>query len=425
MHRLCFAGHVVLNTALTHTSVLKYENELINEELSMNILDHVSGNYELHQKKLSPVARTFVKLALKGVPAGEITDYHVRFIGTGGTGSGCSLHSRFKSWLSPVHRIQFLRLRKHAQVRNVKYFDQQYFDRLFDLSIRFPSPCKLFLHATDWNYDKQGKRQENSTSVFVPNEHIIQMSGLYKTLFTPVGSVHPFRPDALDEIDKCAGLGVKMIKWSPEAMNINPDDAKCISFYDRMQKHNMTLVVQPSDYRFRHWLGFANPSNPQLLRTALDAGLRVIVSHCGGSGLSRDVHNKSAIRTNFEMLMEMMEHEAYQNTLFTDLSGMLHPGRTANDLKRIIASRDLHPRLVHGSDFPNPMANIHLTLTLLWRRGYLNREQLVPLCEIYQFNPLLFDIVTKLTVRNPDKFMRLPKSVVMKNKVLESVTPAP
>ena len=35
----------------------------------------------------------------------------------------------------------------------------------------------------------------------------------FPNLFIPFGSVNPYRPDALEELEKCAQCGVKVIKW--------------------------------------------------------------------------------------------------------------------------------------------------------------------------------------------------------------------
>ena len=35
----------------------------------------------------------------------------------------------------------------------------------------------------------------------------------FPNLFVPFGSVNPYRLDALEELDKCARCGVKVIKW--------------------------------------------------------------------------------------------------------------------------------------------------------------------------------------------------------------------
>ena len=48
---------------------------------------------------------------------------------------------------------------------------------------------------------------------YVPNEYAIQMAIDFPNLFVPFGSVNPYRPDALEELDKCARCGVKVIKW--------------------------------------------------------------------------------------------------------------------------------------------------------------------------------------------------------------------
>ena len=48
---------------------------------------------------------------------------------------------------------------------------------------------------------------------YVPNEYAIQMAVDFPNLFIPFGSVNPYRSDALEELERCAQCGVKVIKW--------------------------------------------------------------------------------------------------------------------------------------------------------------------------------------------------------------------
>ena len=51
------------------------------------------------------------------------------------------------------------------------------------------------------------------TMQYVPNEYALQMSVDFPNLFVPFGSVNPYRSDALEELERCAQYGVKVIKW--------------------------------------------------------------------------------------------------------------------------------------------------------------------------------------------------------------------
>ena len=48
---------------------------------------------------------------------------------------------------------------------------------------------------------------------YIPNEYAVQIAVEFPNLFVPFGSVNPYRHDAIQELEKCAQLGVTIIKW--------------------------------------------------------------------------------------------------------------------------------------------------------------------------------------------------------------------
>ncbi|PYS67123.1 MAG: hypothetical protein DMF69_24020, partial [Acidobacteria bacterium] len=79
---------------------------------------------------------------------------------------------------------------------------------------------------------------------------------------------------------------------------------------------------------------------------------------------------------------------------------------------------DIQERLVNGSDYPLPAVNILIRTSTLAKQGYLTTEERTLLNEIYDYNPLLFDIVVKRTIRLPGTERKLPPSVFMVNPQL-------
>jgi len=52
-----------------------------------------------------------------------------------------------------------------------------------------------------------------SCSQYVPNDYAFSLAREYPEYFCPVGSVNPYRPDALKELERCSQNGVTIIKW--------------------------------------------------------------------------------------------------------------------------------------------------------------------------------------------------------------------
>jgi len=92
--------------------------------------------------------------------------------------------------------------------------------------------------------------------------------------------------------------------------------------------------------------------------------------------------------------------------------------RVGKPLQTILAREDLQERLVNGSDYPLPAVNILIRTSTLAKQGYLTAEERTLLNEIYDYNPLLFDMVLKRTIRLPGTEKKLSPSVFMVNREL-------
>jgi len=143
--------------------------------------------------------------------------------------------------------------------------------------------------------------------------------------------------------------------------------------------------------------------NPLLLRRALDSQVKVIVCHCATSGTSQDLDDPNLQEVeNFSLFMRMFDDPDYEGLLFADISGMTLVNQVGNSLKGILARRDLHSRLLYGSDYPLPAVDIlnqNYALSLL---GYLDEEIIEALDELQSVNPLLYSFVLMRSVKHPE-----------------------
>ena len=60
---------------------------------------------------------------------------------------------------------------------------------------------------------------------------------------------------------------------------------------------------------------------------------------------------------------------------------------------------------------------------MLRKQGYITADERSWLNEIYDYNPLLFDLVLKRAIKIPGTEQRLPKGIFMANTVLEGGRP--
>ena len=94
-----------------------------------------------------------------------------------------------------------------------------------------------------------------------------------------------------------------------------------------------------------------------------------------------------------------MDDEKYDGLLYGDISAMTQINRAGDALNTILKRKDLHPRLINGSDYPLPAINALISTIELKSLGYITSHEKKCLDEIYNYNPLLFDFVLKRTIK--------------------------
>jgi len=147
--------------------------------------------------------------------------------------------------------------------------------------------------------------------------------------------------------------------------------------------------------------------------------VKVIVAHCAGLGRNEDLEAPSKpLTVNFDLFVRLMSEKRYEGLLFGEISAMTQFNRAGRPLHTILAREDLHERLVNGSDYPLPAVNLLIRTKSLTKNGYITSEERNSLNEIYDYNPLLFDIVLKRTLKLPGTTKTLPTSIFMKNVAL-------
>ena len=226
-----------------------------------------------------------------------------------------------------------------------------------------------------------------------------------KTLFG--ASVHPYRGDALEEMDRLIEKGACLVKWLPSAQNIQPDHPRCFPFYDLLAKHHVPLL---SHTGAEHTLkAFPDSlSDPRRLVPALERGVTVIAAHCGTSLF---LHEKSHFRAWQEMALQ---HENF----YGDISAFGVITRIWR-LGTFLRSPALAAKCVFGSDFPVPpwplscLGKISLRETLAIRRTRNYFDQSVALMKAAGVTDEIFARAGEL-LRVPDRQSFTPASVQRK-----------
>ncbi len=361
--------------------------------------------------ELSPAAQAMVDRAFEGIDSSRLVDFHTHVAGIGTEGSGCEVHPGMRSFWSPMRKLQFDVYLHASGVRDIEQADRQYVERLAELIRSVPQHGRHFLLAFDRHYNEQGEVVPESTEFHVPNDYVLALAEEFSDCFLPAISVHPYRTDALEELDRLGAAGARLIKWLPNAMGIDPTHELCGPYYERMREWNMMLLTHTGEEKAVHAEEAQALGNPLALRTPLDAGVTVLAAHCGSMGTNHDGHGEE--QHNFALFMELFEEERYEGLLFGEISTLTQVNRLGEPLETLVARPDLHGRLVNGSDYPLPAINFLYQTSQLEDEGWITAEERVSLNEVYDVNPLLFDFVLKRVVRHPETKAALPPSIFM------------
>ncbi|MFT3713740.1 MAG: amidohydrolase family protein [Archangium sp.] len=354
---------------------------------------------------LSQGAKDLIARAWKGLDPARVLDTHVHVVGLGKGGSGCEVGERLQSVLNPMEYMKFSIYLAASGVSSLEQADAQYIERLTSL-VKSQSPHgKLLLFAFDRFHDENGVAHPESSEFYTPNSYVISLAKKAPELFVPCASIHPYRADAVTELEKVASEGCVAVKWLPNAMNIDPSNAKCDAFYDALARLQVPLITHAGEEKAVHAEEAQRLGNPLHLRRPLGRGVKVVVAHCAALGSNPDLDAGNAAAPwvdNFELFTRLMKEEKWDANLFGEISAMTQVNRVGAPLRYLLEHPETHARLINGSDYPLPAINALMQTSAIVKAGFLTEDERTLLNEIDQHDPLLFDFVTKRTVHVGD-----------------------
>lgn len=367
------------------------------------------------ERGLSPASRALLERAWSGVDPALRLDVHVHVAGIGTDGSGCRVEPAMMSWLHPWKRAQFLVYAHAARIEDLEHGDEQFFARLCSLARADPHHGRYVLLAFDRRHREDGSADDEGSPMVVPDDYVATLAAREPELFLPALSVHPYRADAIAELERCAARGARLCKWLPNAMGIDPADARCDAFYDALARSKVVLLSHSGDEHAVDAGAGQDYGNPLRLRRALEHGVTVIAAHCAslGEGVDLDAASPgSAPRVeNFELFLRLMGEERWKGRLFGEISAMTLRNRPPGVLAELLARPDICARLVDGSDYPLPAIRVVWSTQRFVDAGMLDESEARALEEIYDYNPLAFDFALKRTLRHPVSGARFPARV--------------
>ncbi|MFG6414340.1 amidohydrolase family protein [Roseateles sp. DC23W] len=341
------------------------------------------------------LARTF-----DGVDVQQLWDVHTHLLGTGDSGSGCTVNAQLSQWWHPVEMLRKRFILNAACVpADAPSVDRVYVQRLRALADEFPVGARWLLFAFDHACDDAGRPHAAHTTFHVPDAYAARIAAEHAQRFAWVASIHPYRPDALARLDAALAGGAVALKWLPSSMNIDLRDPRLRPFYDRLAATRLPVIVHCGEERAVPGAGRDELGNPLLVRAALERGVRVVIAHCASLGSALDLDQIRPREVPAFSLFARLMDEDWGGRLLGDISVVLQTNRQPHVGRTLLARDDWHPRLLHGSDYPLPGIPAAVRLPRLVDAGLLDATDAPALAQLREHNPLLFDLALKRLAR--------------------------
>ena len=269
-------------------------------------------------------------------PPKGIIDMHCHTAGIGTGGSGAVISGNLRdSWKYDVYMKSFGSSDEEVH----EYGDQILVDKIVDSIQDSEYVDGVVLLALDAPRDEKGNIVEDEMEVYVPNEYIAEQVSRYPELYFGA-SIHPNRPDAINQLNWSKDNGAVLVKWLPNIQDMDPSNERYIPYYKKIIELDLPLLVhtgnEESFTRTNDRLG-----DPELLRLPLSLGVKVIAAHVASSG-------KSDGYENIDRLLAMMDE--FPN-LYADISSLTQINKRKN-LRKVIGDKRLKGRLLYGTDYP-------------------------------------------------------------------------
>jgi mannonate dehydratase len=343
-----------------------------------------------------------VRSAWQGLDPAQVWDTHAHLVGTGDSGSGVVVNPRMESLLNPAEyarRLLFLNAGcAHDAPGSV---DRAYVERILNLMDGMRPGAKIVLFAFDRVHDERGAVQWDRTGFYVPNAYARDTARAHPQVFEWVASVHPYRADCVEALERAKAEGARAVKWLPAAMGMDPASPRCDRFYAAAARLALPVISHAGLERAVMGTDTQDHGNPLKLRRALDAGVRVVVAHCASLGQDRDLDQGPAGPhvDSFELFARLMQEPRYAGRVFGEISAMTQVNRAGGSLARVLEREEWQPRLLNGSDYPLPGLMPIFSVEYIVSLGLLDAAAAPVIAQIRAHNPLLFDFVLKRSLR--------------------------
>lgn len=268
-----------------------------------------------------------------------LIDFHVHLAGNGCCQSGIILGKKFEK------RPTFLLLKKLQKItpeQMLTDIDLLWIKRINNLIQSSPTISNAVVLCLDSIYAENGSELKEFIQMYIPNKWGIEIRNNFKPALLFGASIHPYRKDALNELEICKKNNAFLIKWLPSMMGIDPEHPQCTRFYEALKAYKIPLLSHTDT---EHTFGlpiksWAQYNHVNKLTKALEMGVTVIAAHAG---------------TPSQIEYAEILAKKYEN-FYLDTSGLFNPTRARAAIKLFAYAQNsiLKERLLFATDWPVP-----------------------------------------------------------------------
>lgn len=228
---------------------------------------------------------------------------------------------------------------------------------------------KIVLFGVDSRMDDHNNVLHNDITVCASNEDVYKVYKNNKDIIIPFFSINPKRTNALELIDNFTDLDFKGAKFLQNYWGVDTREKRYESYFEKLVEKDIPLIIHIGSESSVH--SFKEMESIEMLRRPLEIGVKVICAHMALSyeplqifkALSKNPKNFND--DYFELLRMLKQY----NNLYADISALLTPVR-AKALRHISEQKDIHSKLLFGTDFPVPFTTVFNTYDISLKKRF-------------------------------------------------------
>ena len=228
---------------------------------------------------------------------------------------------------------------------------------------------KTVLFGVDAKVNENGKEIHRDQTVCATNEDLLKLYEKNKDIIVPFFSINPMRPDALDLIDKYYELGFVGAKFLQNYWGVDTREKRYEAYFDKLKEKNIPLIVHIGSES--SVTSVKSCEKLEMLNKPLEIGVNTIAAHMALSYEPKQIlkafsKNPKNFNNEYFVLLEMLNQH---DNLYADISAILTPVR-AKVLKHLSQQKEVHHKLLFGTDYPVPFSTILNTYDLTYKKRF-------------------------------------------------------